>query len=253
MSTHRGRTGDRDHLVVVVAEPDSRRRELVRSVLEGAGTGRREDGGAGAPRFRLRFAPDCEDALELLTPDVSALALNLTAGRLACVRTIEAIRPERPDLAILCYVTSAPRADAMAVMTAGADHVVDWRDGNGFLHALDLALDRRWLTLLIDRSAAAIEEARGRLARLGSNASVVLPGLRPPAMADAVLPFHAAVQQYLLACSKLFEGDARGLAERLGVSYFALRRLLKRYSVPFPGRPRRTARRARRPSLGSKG
>ncbi len=250
MPTDRGRTGDRDHLVVV-AEPDPRRRELLRGLLEGAG--RRDDAGTAAPRFRLRFAPDCEEALKLLTHEVSALAMNLTAGRLACVRTIEALRPERPDVAILCYVTSAPRADAMAVMTAGADHVVDWRDGDAFLHALDLALDRRWLTLLIDRSAAAIEEARGRLARLGSNTSLVLPGLRPPPMADAVLPFHEAVRQYLLACSKLFDGDARGLAERLGVSYFALRRLLKRYSVPFPARPRRVARRARRPSAGSKG
>ena len=55
------------------------------------------------------------------------------------------------------------------------------------------------------------------------------------------MPFHEAARRYLLASAKLFEGDPRGLAERLGVSYFALRRLLKRYEVPFPGRSRTRA------------
>ena len=65
-----------------------------------------------------------------------------------------------------------------------------------------------------------------------------LPGLRPPASREAVRPFEEAARSYLIEAARLFEGDPRGLADKLGLSYFSLRRLLLRHRVPFPGRPR---------------
>lgn len=70
-----------------------------------------------------------------------------------------------------------------------------------------------------------------------------LPGLHPPSSPELVLPIDEAVRRYLSAAALLFEGDPKGLAARLGVSYYALRRLLKRHGVGFPGRARaRTVR-----------
>jgi hypothetical protein len=56
---------------------------------------------------------------------------------------------------------------------------------------------------------------------------------------EDLLPFHEAARRYLAAAARLFEGEAPELARRLGLSYFALRRLLARYEIPFPKRSRR--------------
>jgi DNA-binding NtrC family response regulator len=53
-----------------------------------------------------------------------------------------------------------------------------------------------------------------------------------------VVPFREAARRYLQASTRLCDGDAKDLARRLGVSYFALRRLLARYEVRFPSRSR---------------
>jgi hypothetical protein len=83
-------------------------------------------------------------------------------------------------------------------------------------------------------------DARGRLAQLSGDLVQAVPGFRPLNAREDVLPFREAARRYLLAAAKLFAGDPRGLARALGVSYFALRRLLTRYDVPFPSvRPRR--------------
>jgi hypothetical protein len=73
------------------------------------------------------------------------------------------------------------------------------------------------------------------LAQLSAELAAAVPGFRPLAARGDVLPFREAARRYLLAAAQLFEGDARGLAQALGVSYFALRRLLARYEVPYPG------------------
>jgi DNA-binding NarL/FixJ family response regulator len=227
-----------DHCVVI-AETEERRRESIRERLEAiAGRDRVEPGGSH-PRFRVLLATGHDEVMRLLSEEVTALVVNLLIPRCNGVQLIQDLRPRRPDLAILAFTTEVPRAEAMAAMLAGADHFLEYGDGGSLEHALELAIDRRWLSQLIERSAADIEEARQRLARLGGNSSVVLPGLRPPAAASAVMPFHEAARRYLLACAKLFEGDPRGLAERLGVSYYSMRRLLRRYDVPFPGRTQR--------------
>jgi DNA-binding NarL/FixJ family response regulator len=228
-----------DHLVVV-AEAEGWRRESIRERLEVvAGRDRAEPAGT-YPRYRLLLAGDFDQAAGLLSADVTGLVVNLRIPRRSGVQLIQEFRPRRPDLAILSFTAEPPRAEAMAAMLAGADHFLEYGDGSGIGHALELAIDRRWLSQLIERSAADIEEARLRLARLGGNSSVMLPGLRPPAAANAVMPFQEAARRYLLACAKLFEGDPRGLADRLGVSYYSMRRLLKRYDVPFPGRTQRS-------------
>jgi transcriptional regulator of acetoin/glycerol metabolism len=82
-----------------------------------------------------------------------------------------------------------------------------------------------------------MEQARASLAAMSAE-GVGLPGLRPAPSREAVIPFEDAVRRYLAAAAKLFDGDPNGLAKQLGVSYFALRRLLKRHGVPFPGKPR---------------
>lgn len=226
---------DYEHLVVV-ADADRARCQAVRERLESVPAhDRQARGSPRRARYRVRMAHDCDEVARIVSPDVSALVCDLETSRGNGVKVIERLRPSRPDLAILCYTTT-PRAEAVAAMMAGADHCVEYDEGDVIVRALELALDRRWLSQLIERSAADLEEARRRLERLDPGTSVLLPGLRPPVTANAVMPFQEAARRYLAACARLFEGDPRGLAERLGMSYFALRRLLRRYDVPFPGR-----------------
>jgi len=228
-----------DHLVVV-ADDEPLHRELIRERLE-AVHGRARAAVLGSyPRFRVVLASDGEEALRLITPEVSALAVDLVMPRRNGLEVIQDIRQRRPDLAILAFTAGAPPSEAVAAMMAGADHFLEYGQGSGIEHALDLAIDRRRLARLIERSEAEVDEARQRLARLGGSLGAGMPGLRPPLTIDAVLPFNEAARRYLAACARIFEGDPRGLAERLGISYFALRRLLKRYGVPFPGRPRKS-------------
>jgi CheY-like chemotaxis protein len=225
-----------DHLVMV-ADDEPTRRVALRERLE-AVAGRTRAATLGRyPRFRVVLAADGEEAVRTMTPEISALATDLVMPRRTGLELIQELRPRRPDLAILAYTAGAPPSEAIAALLAGADHFLDSSAGDAVEQALDLAIDRRRLTRLIERSQAEVEQARSTLSRLGGTSSLAsLPGLVPPASTDAVLPFDEAVHRYLLACAKLFVGDPRGLATRLGVSYFALRRLLKRYRVPFPGR-----------------
>ena len=234
------RPQEHDHLVVVAgAEPQ--RRAAVRETLESV-PGRGRAAALGSyPRFRVVLASNDEEALRLVTPEVSAIAVDLAlppAGGLAVVRQV---RRRRADVAILALGSGEPSSEGLAAQLAGADHYLEYGTGGGLEPALERAFDRRRLARLIERAEAELGEARERLARLGGAHVLALPGFHPPATSEAVLPFNAAARVYLLECARLFDGDPRGLAARLGMSYFALRRLLKRYKVPFPGRSRSRA------------
>jgi DNA-binding response OmpR family regulator len=158
------------------------------------------------------------------------------------LETIRELRARRPALAILAFGAGTDTSDAIAALMAGADFFHEYRAGSPaeIRRALDLAVDRRRLTHELERTEAAMQEARGRLAQLSGELVQAVPGFRPLHAREDVLPFREAARRYLLAAAKLFGGDPRGLARALGVSYFALRRLLARYEVPFPAaRPRR--------------
>ncbi len=86
----------------------------------------------------------------------------------------------------------------------------------------------------MDRTEAELEKARGRIAKLSAALLGGVPGFRTVQSPEQVLPFRDAARRYLLEAAQLFTGNPRGLARALGVSYFALRRLLARYDVPFP-------------------
>jgi len=229
-----------DHLVVV-ADDEPLHRRAIRERLE-ARRGRPRAAALGSyPRFKVIEAGDGDEAMKVTTPEVSALAIDLMMPRQNGLEVIAILRQRRPDLAILAFTAAAPPSEAVAAMMAGADHFLEYQGDESIDHALELAIDRRRLARLIEQSEAEVGRARDRLARLGSGFAVGLPGLRLPATAEAVVPFEEAARRYLSACTKLFEGDPRGLAERLGVSYYGLRRLLRRYGVPFPGRPYKNA------------
>jgi hypothetical protein len=120
---------------------------------------------------------------------------------------------------------------------AGADFLHESQpegDLQTFERALELAIDRRRLTRVVEQSESAAATARTRLDQLSGELARSLPGFRPPQAPEDVLPFREAARRYLLASARLFEGDAKGLADRLGVSYFALRRLFARYDIPLP-------------------
>jgi CheY-like chemotaxis protein len=227
--------------VVVVADDDAAHLEVIRSRLSQV-AGRDRVATLGRyPRFEVVTAVNGEEALRRVSARVTALAVDLIMPRLQGLEVIQRIRPQRPDLAILAFTAAAPPSEAVAALMAGADHFHQYGDGRqgDFETALEQAIDRRRLVRLIERSATEMEQARASLAALGAE-GVGLPGLRPAATREAVLPFDEAVRRYLDSASRLFEGDPKGLAKRLGVSYFSLRRLLKRHGVPFPGRPRRS-------------
>jgi CheY-like chemotaxis protein len=227
--------------VVVVADDDAAHLEVIRSRLSQV-AGRDRVATLGRyPRFEVITAVNGEEALRRVSARVTALAVDLIMPRLQGLEVIQRIRPQRPDLAILAFTAAAPPSEAVAALMAGADHFHQYGDGRqgDFETALEQAIDRRRLVRLIERSATEMEQARASLAALGAE-GVGLPGLRPAATREAVLPFDEAVRRYLDSASRLFEGDPKGLAKRLGVSYFSLRRLLKRHGVPFPGRPRRS-------------
>ncbi|BDG07205.1 response regulator [Anaeromyxobacter paludicola] len=231
------RPEEHDH-VLLIADDDQHRLDLLREHLAQI-PGRPRAAVLGRyPRFKLRIARDGEEVSEQLSPETTVLAIDLGMPRRSGLEVIEEVRPRRSDLAILAYTAGARATEAVAAMMAGADHFHELNDMEGFEHALELAIDRRRLAKLIERSHAEAEEARSRLARL-AGMSTSLPGLRVPQDREAVIPFHVAAQRYLAASAKLYEGDARGLAEKLGVSYFAMRRLLKRFGVPLPSRPRK--------------
>lgn len=186
------------------------------------------------PRFKVLAAPGAGVIRRRCTASVSVAAVDLaTRGGLEVVR---ALRGERPDLAILAFARGSAASEAIAAVMAGADFFHDCGEAGcaGLERAVERALDRRRLIALIERNEAQVEEARGRLAQLSGDLVRAVPGFRPLHARGDVLPFREAARRYLLAAAQLFEGDARGLAKALGVSYFALRRLLARYEVPYP-------------------
>lgn len=229
-----------DH-VLVLADDDRDHRDTLRALLATV-PGRRTDELGRYPRFRIVLAEDGDEALRRVTRHVTAVAVDLVMQRRNGLDVVKELRGSRPDVAILAFTRGAPASEAVAAVMAGADFFHECRDGidvDGFVRALELAIDRRQLTLLIDRNEAEVEAARGKLAQLSGDLARALPGLRPPHSRDDVIPFKEAAKRYLEAASRLFPGDAKELAGRLGVSYFALRRLLARYEVPFPARSRR--------------
>lgn len=216
--------------VVLLAGADGALKRAVRERLS------RASGPRGGARYRLVSVERAGDVRRSATEDVTAAAIDLSIGGASGLDVIRALRDRRPDLAILAFSRRASTSDAIASMMAGADFFHDSADGSPdrFVRALELAIDHRVLTRLIERNEEETEAARRKLAQLSGDLVRAVPGFRPLHAPEDVLPFREAARRYLLAAAQLFEGDARGLAGALGVSYFALRRLLARYEVPFP-------------------
>jgi CheY-like chemotaxis protein len=234
--------------VVLLADPDDAHREVVLPhLLALPGRARAELG--RYPRYQVITAVDGEEALARADARVTAAAVDLVLPRVAGLEVVQALRARSPHVAILAFTTVAPPSEAVAAIMAGADHFHESQPQTtpaDFERALELAVDRRRLTRLIEKSQAEIEAARGRLAQLSGELARVLPRSSAPYGREDVLPFGEAARRYLAAAARLFEGDAPALARQLGVSYFALRRLLARYDVPFPARPRARRRPAER-------
>lgn len=223
-----------DHVLLLVSGNPALGRAIRDRLSRVAG---RPAGGAGRhPRFKILAAPGPREAVRRAAPPVTAVALDPSERGGAGLDAIRALREARPELAILAYGVGSPTSDAIASVMAGADFFHDCSGAGceGFERALELAIDRRRLGRLIERSQEEAEEARRRLAQLSGDLVRAVPGFRPISTREDVLPFREAARRYLLAAAQLYAGDARGLSKALGVSYFALRRLLARYEVPYP-------------------
>lgn len=223
--------------MLVIAERDPSRRDALCAGLARTPGRDRAPSLGRYPRFKVVPASNWEEALAKITPEVSAVALDLSLPGHGGVEFIRELRTRRGDIAILASTGEVPAARAVAALLAGADQFHETKDAKSFEHALDLAIDRRRLTRLIEQNEAEAMEARQRLERLHGGLQA-LAGFRPPQEREGVIPFQEAARRYLLAASALYDGDPQGLARKLEVSYFALRRLLKRYGVAFPGRTR---------------
>lgn len=232
------RADEHDHVLLLCEDDDAWRAAVIEHLRTVPGNARTATLGR-YPRFRVIAARDGEESLRKVTADVTVAAVDLRLPRRSGLEVIQELRARRPDVAILAYTAAAPPAEAVAAMLAGADFFYESRDDAGLdamERAVELAIDRRRLTSVIERNEAEVEAARGKLAHLSGDLARVLPGFRPPHTREDVSPFRDAARRYLLTAARLFEGDAGGLAARLGVSYFALRRLLARYDVPFPAK-----------------
>ncbi len=254
MARSRGDRPDAFAPVLLLGGGDARLRAAVEERLGGAaGRGRRRgrEGGhrfkvveaASAPMVRRKSAASASAAANGpmvrrgCAASVSAVALDLAIrGAGGGLELIRELRDARPELPILAFARGAPASEAIAAVMAGADFFHDCTEPGcaGFERALDRALERRRLIAVVERSEAQMEEARGRLAQMSGELTRAVPGFRPLHARGDVLPFREAARRYLLAAAQLFEGDPRALAKALGVSYFALRRLLARYEVPYP-------------------
>ena len=222
-----------DH-VLLLGVGDQRLQRALRERLSRVPGQRRAEAGR-YPRFKILAAAGGSDVRRRASAAVTAAAIDLSLRGANGLDVIRELRDDRPEVAILAYARAAPTSDAIAAVMAGADFFHDCTDAcTGFERALELAIDRRRLTLLIERNEEETEAARGKLAQLSGDLVRAVPGFRPLHAREDVLPFREAARRYLLAATQLFEGDARGLAKALDVSYFALRRLLARYEVPFP-------------------
>jgi len=226
-----------DHLLLLGTRDGRLRRAITEQLARVPGRRRAGELRGRYPRFKIVATAGGADLRKRCTASVTAVALDLTLRGSSGLDVIRELRDGRPDLAILAYGQETSTSDAIAAVMAGADFFHDCADGDcgGLERALELAIDRRRLTALIERNEEQVEEARGRLAQLSGDLVRAVPGFRPLHRREDVLPFREAARRYLLAAAQLFEGDPRGLAKALGVSYFALRRLLARYDVPSPG------------------
>lgn len=227
-----------DH-VLLVADDEPAHLEALCDRLAQAPGRHRADVLGRYPRFRIVTAEDGEQALARVTDQVSVAAIDLMLPRRSGIEVIQELRSRRPDLAILAFTAAAPASEAIAAMMAGADHFHEYSREGRLEHAVDLAIDRRRLTRLIEHDEAEVDEARKRLARLAGPRGTAMPGFRPPLSAAAIIPFDEAARHYLEAAVEFFPQDPQGLARRLGVSYFALRRLCARYGVECPARYRK--------------
>lgn len=238
MATRWDRPEEFDHHLLLVDPDDAHREDVARRLAAVPGRARADVLGR-YPRFRLAFATDGEAALARATPDVTAVAVDLVLPRVPGLEIVQRLRAARRDLALLAFSAIAPPSEAVAAVMAGADSFLDCGaepDPEAFERGVELAIDRRRLARLIDAGEAEIETARGRLAALSGDLARALPAGGVPYGKDDVLPFREAARRYLAAAARLYEGDSAALASRLGVSYFALRRLLARHDVPFPGK-----------------
>jgi hypothetical protein len=234
--TRWARPQDFDHQLLLSVEDDALER-AAKARLSLVPGRRSDEVGGPYPRFKVIPARGREEVRRRAARGVTAAAIDLTARGGSGLDVVRELREARADLAILAFARAAPTSDAIAAVMAGADFFHDCADEgcDGLERALELAIDRRRLTLLIERNEEETETARGKLAQLSGDLVRAVPGFRPLHAREDVLPFREAARRYLLASAQLFAGDARGLAKALGVSYFALRRLLARYAVPFPG------------------
>lgn len=232
------RPDEHDHVLLLLDDDDAHR-AIVRDHLAAAPGRERARSLGRYPRFRVVVARGGDAALRRATAQVTAAAVDLALPHRSGLEAIQALRARRPDLAILAFTAGSRASDAVAAVTAGADFLHEHRgtpDPEAFERALGLAIDRRRLTLLIAKNEAEAHAARVRLSHLAGDS---LTGFRAPRAREDVLPFKEAARRYLTASTRLFEGDTQGLARALGVSYFALRRLLARYQVPLPSRSRK--------------
>lgn len=223
--------------VLVLGTTDPALRGAVRERLSRPrGRGRASPATGRHSPFKVLFAGSAAEIRRRATPAVTAIALDLALRGTSPLDLIRGLRETRPEIALLAFARGAPTSDAIATLMAGADffHACAAGDCAGLERAVELAIDRRSLSRVIERNQEETEAARGRLAQLSGDLVLAVPGFRPLHAPEDVLPFREAARRYLLAAVQLFEGDARGLARALGVSYFALRRLLARYQVPFP-------------------
>lgn len=228
---------DEYDVALVIATGDTRRAESIRAHLARIPGRYRAHLLGSYPRFRIGLAEVAGDLAARITPAVTAAAIDLTMPRVSPLEQIQELRRSRPDLALLAFTGGGPASQAIAAVMSGADFVHESQpegDNQSFERALELAIDRRRLTRVVEQSEAAAADARTRLTQLSGELARSLPGFRPPQAPDDVLPFHEAARRYLLASARLFEGDAKGLAARLGVSYFSLRRLFARFDIPLP-------------------
>lgn len=230
------RPGEFDHVVLLGGGDGELKRVVCERLSRVPGRRRASEVAGRYPRFKVLVADGAAGVRRRMSAAVTAVAIDLSIRGANGLDLIRAMRDERPDLALLAFAHGAPTSDAIAAVMAGADFFHDCSDRSceGFERALELALDRRRLTRLIEKNEEETEVARRTLAQLSGDLVRAVPGFRPLHAPEDVLPFREAARRYLLAAAQLFEGDARGLAKALGVSYFALRRLLARYQVPFP-------------------
>jgi DNA-binding NarL/FixJ family response regulator len=235
----RDRTDAVDEVLLLCAANDPHRRALSERLEAVPGRARAERG--AYPRFRVVAASSGAESLRR-APDATVAMVSLALARGAGLETVRRVREAHAHVPILAYASVAGPSDAIAAVMAGADFFHECKDESsaGLARALDVAIGRRRLTHDIERNEADAERARGRLAELSGELAGTAPGLWPLHAREDILPFREAARRYLLAAVRFHERDPRGLAKALGVSYFALRRLLARYDVPFPAvRPRR--------------